>query len=369
MTFFRSYRALRGLCVLLSLTPADATAPHRRRTPLLPLTTLPTTYQRTDSIQRCDPSEPFYLNLLTMSTTAQQLSPYEIARLENIERNRLQLVALGLDKARSAVSLKPRVKRKRPKAVAAKQAKRAKTTSSSGVSSTNIVQGKRTSRRLNKKQPLSSGLSHDWEDPDEEEEEAIETRWPQRPDKDIYGSLPGIQIGFKFDTRLAACQAGVHRATVAGIVGKEDHGGCYSIVLNGGYADDVDEGSHLTYTGSGGRSLKGTAANPKNLRTGPHTKHQTMDGHEGRNNRALAKSIDTKQPVRVVRGYKLDSKYAPLGIDYGGDANYRYDGLYRVVKMWTSSGIDHPFNVFKFALVRLPNQSSLPIRPDLLNEE
>ena len=79
--------------------------------------------------------------------------------------------------------------------------------------------------------------------------------------------------------------------------------------------------------------------------------------------------METKKPVRVVRGYKLESKFAPLGIDYGGDVNYRYDGLYQVVKMWTSQGIDHNFNVFKFALIRLPNQSELPIRADLVEDK
>ena len=90
-----------------------------------------------------------------------------------------------------------------------------------------------------------------------------------------------------------------------------------------------------------------------------------MEGNEGKMNRSLRKSLETGKPVRVVRGFKLESKYAPLGIDYGGDTNYRYDGLYRVVKMWTSVGIDHPYLVFKFALVRLPGQPDIPIREDL----
>ena len=115
--------------------------------------------------------------------------------------------------------------------------------------------------------------------------------------------------------------------------------------------------------------MKGTKANPKNLRTGPHTKNQTMDGNEGKKNRSLRTSYETKQPVRVVRGYKLESKYAPLGIDYGGDVNYRYDGLYCVVKLWESTGLDHPFRVFKFALQRLEGQPNLPIREDLVADE
>ena len=53
----------------------------------------------------------------------------------------------------------------------------------------------------------------------------------------------------------------------------------------------------------------------------------------------------------------------------GTDVNYRYDGLYRVVKVWTSTGLDHSFHVFKFALVRLEGQPDLPIREDLVEEE
>ena len=77
------------------------------------------------------------------------------------------------------------------------------------------------------------------------------------------------------------------------------------------------------HAGSGGRSLKGTKGNPKNLRTGPQTKDQTLEGNEGRYNAALHKSFETKRPVRVVRGYKLASKWAPVGLDFGGECNYR----------------------------------------------
>ena len=299
-------------------------------------------------------------------SSSSSLSAYEIARLANIERNRQHLESLGLGKAKRAMQLKPRVKKKR--APRPKKKKRKRTVSNPTNHEENS--NGRKSRRLQGKTALSSGLKHDWEEfeDDEDVDEGEAARWPIRPESDIFGALPSIPVGFGFTLRAEACTAGIHRATVAGIVGRPDDG-CYSIVLNGGYADDIDEGSHLTYTGSGGRSLKGTPGNPKNLRTGPHTKNQTMEGPEGRKNRALRKSLETKKPVRVVRGYKLESKFAPLGIDYGGDVNYRYDGLYRVVKMWTSQGIDHNFNVFKFALIRLPNQSELPIRADLVEEK
>ena len=53
----------------------------------------------------------------------------------------------------------------------------------------------------------------------------------------------------------------VFRPTVAGIHGGAQ--GAYSIVLSGGYEDNIDLGTCFTYTGEGGRDLKGTAAKPK----------------------------------------------------------------------------------------------------------
>jgi hypothetical protein len=176
---------------------------------------------------------------------------------------------------------------------------------------------------------------------------------------DVFGEIEGFHVGYGWEMRAECCADLVHRATVAGIVGSAECG-CYSIVLNGGYADDVDRGDVLTYTGSGGRSLKGTASNPKNLRTGPATHDQTLEGKEGRYNAALHKSWQMGLPVRVVRGYKLDSRWAPLGVDYGGTHNYRYDGLYRVERAWLAAGLEG-YKVWKFALKRLAGQPELTV--------
>ena len=42
-------------------------------------------------------------------------------------------------------------------------------------------------------------------------------------------------------------------------------------------AHSVDLGMAFTYTGSGGRDLKGTKNAPKNLRTAPQTTDQSFD--------------------------------------------------------------------------------------------
>ncbi|ELT94360.1 hypothetical protein CAPTEDRAFT_57293, partial [Capitella teleta] len=128
--------------------------------------------------------------------------------------------------------------------------------------------------------------------------------------------------------------------TVAGIhAGPE---GAYSIALSGGYDDNIDLGECFTYTGEGGRDLKGTSAKPKNLRTAPQSKDQCAS----RGNAALVKSVETGFPVRVIRGYKL----APFST-YAPEEGYRYDGLYKVEKWWYATG-SSGFKVYKFALKR-----------------
>ncbi|ESO82556.1 hypothetical protein LOTGIDRAFT_134399, partial [Lottia gigantea] len=134
---------------------------------------------------------------------------------------------------------------------------------------------------------------------------------------------------------------------VSGIHASGDDG-AYSIALSGGYEDDIDLGECFTYTGEGGRDLKGTVNKPKNLRTAPQSKDQTLT----RGNLALSISCDTKNPIRVIRGYKLKSQFAP-------DEGYRYDGLYTVEKCWFTTGMSG-FGVWKFALQRCQDQAPPP---------
>ncbi|KAI8907053.1 histone-lysine N-methyltransferase, partial [Powellomyces hirtus] len=163
-----------------------------------------------------------------------------------------------------------------------------------------------------------------------------------------FGEIPGVEVGRTWAMRMQCSYDGVHRPPVSGIHGGLD--GCYSIALSGGYEDDVDLGEAFTYTGEGGRDLAGTKAKPKNLRTAPQSKDQTLT----RGNLAMWKSAETGTTVRVVRGYKLDSPYAPL-------EGYRYDGLYKVEKAWSETGLAG-YLVYKFALKRLPGQPPLPVR-------
>ncbi|KAH9937857.1 SRA-YDG, partial [Epithele typhae] len=136
--------------------------------------------------------------------------------------------------------------------------------------------------------------------------------------------------------------AGVHMPIMAGISGKKE-GGCKSLVMSGGYEDDRDSGDLFTYTGAGGR----VGQNGDNLRDGPQNCDQTW---ANTGNASLKVSAHTKRPVRVVRGFQSNSKYAPA-------EGYRYDGLYIVVKAWMEPGRSG-FQVCRFRLeVRVSSPS------------
>ncbi|KAH9994137.1 PUA-like domain-containing protein [Russula compacta] len=167
-------------------------------------------------------------------------------------------------------------------------------------------------------------------------------------DPKTFGHIPGIPVGTWWESREDCSNDAVHAPWVAGISGSNE--GAYSVALSGGYEDDVDLGDCFTYTGSGGRALKGTKANPKNLRTAPQSSDQSF---ENAFNKGLKISSETGKPVRVIRGFKLDSPYAPL-------EGYRYDGLYIVEKAWMEPGLnDGGFLVCKFIFRRVPGQPSL----------
>ncbi|XP_043250164.1 E3 ubiquitin-protein ligase UHRF1-like isoform X2 [Colletes gigas] len=164
------------------------------------------------------------------------------------------------------------------------------------------------------------------------------------------GPIPGVEVGMCWIYRVQVSEVGVHRPHIAGIHGRETD--CaYSIVLSGGYEDDIDNGDEFMYTGSGGRDLSG------NKRTAEQSCDQTLT----RMNKALAVNCNAKLnatngataedwrggiPVRVVRNFKLakHSKYAP-------EEGNRYDGIYKVVKYYPDTG-KSGFRVWRYLLRR-----------------
>ncbi len=132
-----------------------------------------------------------------------------------------------------------------------------------------------------------------------------------------FGPIPGVDVGMCWKYRIQVSEEGVHRPPVAGIAGKPNEG-CQSIVLAGGYEDDVDHGDEFHYTGSGGRDLSGNK----------RTAEQSFDQELTKMNLAIARSCSARvddqkgaeaadwtkgKPIRVVRTEKLrkHSKFAP----------------------------------------------------------
>lgn len=86
-------------------------------------------------------------------------------------------------------------------------------------------------------------------------------------------------------------------------------------------------------------SLLRRTTSPHQLRTAPQSCDQSFSH---KLNRTLQASVETKNPVRVIRGYKLTGEYAP-------SKGYRYDGLYSVEKAWLEKGVEG-YMVCKYAL-------------------
>jgi len=149
----------------------------------------------------------------------------------------------------------------------------------------------------------------------------------------IFGHVPGHPEGSLFENRAELRESGVHLPIRAGISGSQAEG-ADSIVLSGGYEDDVDDGDVLIYTGHGGRD-QGTG-------------QQIHDQPFSRGNRALALSKQNGLPVRVVRGSSHDSPHSP-------PSGYSYDGLYFVEEVWHDVG-KSGFKIWRFRLAKVTSK-------------
>lgn len=142
-----------------------------------------------------------------------------------------------------------------------------------------------------------------------------------------FGDLPGLSVGDLFASQTALFKSGFHRMNQAGICGRAKEG-AESIVVSGGYADDLDFGNEIIYTGEGGRD--------------PGVTRHVRDQEFARRNAALARSQATGIPVRVFRGAGGDPVFSP-------EAGLRYDGLFRVTEHWSETGRDG-FLIWRFRL-------------------
>ena len=150
----------------------------------------------------------------------------------------------------------------------------------------------------------------------------------------IFGEIDDIKQGQIFSDRTELSKAGIHGPTMAGIWGREKEGAS-SIVLSGGYEDDIDELDYILYTGHGGQD--------------PNTNRQIKNQEFTRGNKALVISHLYNLPIRVTRGHQ---------VPFGPEEGYRYDGLYSVIKYERVLGRSGYF-VCRFHLKILANINNL----------
>ena len=149
----------------------------------------------------------------------------------------------------------------------------------------------------------------------------------------MFGHIEGITVGQIFDDRKHLREVGIHAPTMAGIWGAQE--GAFSIVLSGGYEDDIDELDYILYTGQGGQNVPGGK--------------QVADQEFTKGNLGLRLSCDYGLPVRVTRGHQIKN---------GPERGYRYDGLYHVKKYERVKG-KRGFYICRFHLVSEQSLQSL----------
>jgi len=153
------------------------------------------------------------------------------------------------------------------------------------------------------------------------------------------GKVLGIKEGQIFNSCLDLSRNSVHQyqnkngksKTAPGIVTDRD-GVASSVLLNGGYVDDEDNYDQIIYTGSGGQDDRKIQISD-----------QVIEGRQGRNNLGLINAYNLETPLRLIRGYKHKSEYAP-------SRGYRYDGLFYIKKVWWDQSIHGPV-IIRFELI------------------
>jgi [histone H3]-lysine9 N-trimethyltransferase EHMT len=111
----------------------------------------------------------------------------------------------------------------------------------------------------------------------------------------VVGNVPGVEIGDEFHFRMELSLVGLHRPNQVGIDTHEVN--CVlvaiSIVASRGYPDELSSSDELIYTGSGGMA---------------NSKKDAEDQKLKRGNLGLKNCIETKTPVRVIHGFKGQSR-------------------------------------------------------------
>ncbi|KAG6520223.1 histone-lysine N-methyltransferase family member SUVH9-like [Zingiber officinale] len=162
--------------------------------------------------------------------------------------------------------------------------------------------------------------------------------WLHR-DYRIIGDIPGLLIGDVFFYRSELQVVGLHGVPQGGIdyvpraVSSIGVPIVTSIIVSGGYEDDVDNGNEIIYTGQGGKQRDRSRLNAdQKLRAG---------------NLALQYNKHRDRKIRVIRGFPYND--SPSG------KVYVYDGLYTLQDSWTDTS-KSGFTAYKFRLRRAEGQ-------------
>ncbi|XP_061339005.1 histone-lysine N-methyltransferase family member SUVH9-like [Gastrolobium bilobum] len=162
-------------------------------------------------------------------------------------------------------------------------------------------------------------------------------------DKRIVGAIPGICIGDVFLYRMELYVVGLHGQPQAGIdylpsrMSSNGEPIATSVIVSGGYEDDLDKDDVIIYSGHGGQDK--------------HSK-QVFDQKLEGGNLAMERSMRYGIEVRVIRGVRFEGTTSTSG------KVYVYDGLYRILECWFDVG-KSGFGVYKYKLVRIDGQAKM----------
>jgi hypothetical protein len=195
-----------------------------------------------------------------------------------------------------------------------------------------------------------------------------------------FGAVAGVEVGHVFGAgdyqrlgRQEMMDSGFFRPFVTPEWNAPGEG-CFAVILNNDNGASTDEGDRIFYAGSGGRRrVDPQWLDTEHICVRPPTVYaETLHAHErvcpwvnrrGQNrtapqsfdqdwqnltNAALRQNGATGEPVRVIRGPKLQGGHG-TGESGGG---YRYDGLYTVEKAALVQSHNTRFKTAMFTLVR-----------------
>uniref|UniRef100_A0A803L5K3 YDG domain-containing protein n=1 Tax=Chenopodium quinoa TaxID=63459 RepID=A0A803L5K3_CHEQI len=163
--------------------------------------------------------------------------------------------------------------------------------------------------------------------------------------EDIIGHVPGVVVGDKFQYRVELVLVGLHRHFERGI-DTMDWGGtkiATCVVANEGLLDNMNDPNVLTYIGEGGNSKA------KELEKRPSDQELKCG------NLALWESKKTNNPVRVVKGFKVNRMCRGRVVQR---TEYVYDGLYEVQSCEKKQGLQRNC-IFEFKLIRCTGQPAV----------